>query len=87
MVTDVIEVTAKAEAHPAAALHIAAPWLQLLPWLADARWRKLGSAAPVEQLQQMLDCLQGHVALLWHATPFTPSSHDSGQQATDTSHV
>ena len=76
---DVIEVTAWARPHPAAPQHVVAPWLQTLSWLADARWRKLGAAAPVEQVQQLLDCLQGHVALLWTAAPATPTSHDSGQ--------
>ena len=79
--TDVLEVTAKAQAHPAAPLHIVGPWLQLLLWLADARWRKLGAAAPVEQVQQVLDCLQGYVALLWTAAPPPPPSHDSSEQA------
>ncbi len=75
---DIVEATAKAEAHPAAPLHIVAPWLEVLLWLADARWRKLGAAAPVEQVQQLLDCLQGYVALLWTAAPSTPGSHDQG---------
>ena len=77
---DVLEVTAKTQAHMAAPLHIAGPWLQLLLWLADARWRKLGAAAPVEQVQQVLDCLQGYVALLWTAAPPQPPSHDSSEQ-------
>lgn len=79
--TDVVEVTAKTQAHPAAPLHIVAPWLQLLLWLADARWHKLGAAAPVEQVQQVLDCLQGYVALLWTAAPPPPPSHESSEQA------
>ncbi|KAL3140229.1 hypothetical protein ABBQ38_004504 [Trebouxia sp. C0009 RCD-2024] len=77
LVADVVEVTAKTQAHPAAPLHIVAPWLQLLLWLADARWHKLGAAAPVEQVQQVLDCLQGYVALLWTAAPPPPPSHES----------
>ena len=76
---DVVEVTAKAQAHPGAHLHLLAPWLQALRWLADARWRKLGAAAPVDQAQQLLDCLQGHVALLWTAFPPTPTSHESSE--------
>lgn len=77
--TDVVEVTATAQAAPAAHLHLVAPWLQVLLWLDDARWRKLGAAAPVDQVQQLLDCLQGHVALLWTAFPSTPTSHDSSE--------
>lgn len=80
--TDVVEVTAKAQAHPAAHLHLLAPWLQALRWLADARWRKLGAAAPVDQVQQLLDCLQGHVALLWTAFPPGPTSHESSEHLT-----
>ena len=76
---DIVEVTAKAETHPTAPLHVMAPWLEVLLWLADARWRKLGSAAPVEQVQQLLDCLQGYVALLWTAAPSTPGSQEHGQ--------
>lgn len=79
---DVVEVTAKAQAHPVAHLHLLAPCLQALLWLADARWRKLGSAAPVDQVQHLLDCLQGHVALLWAAFPPTTTSHDSSEHLT-----
>ena len=77
--TDIVEVTAKAQAQPAAHLHLLAPWLQALRWLADARWSKLGAAAPVDQVQQLLDCLQGYVALLWVAFPPTPTSHESSE--------
>lgn len=77
---DIVEATAKAEGHPAAPLHVIAPWLEVLLWLADARWRKLGTAAPVEQVRHLLDCLQGHVALLWTAAPSTPGSQEHGEQ-------
>lgn len=65
----VLEVGAKLRGHPVAPLHIVYPWLQLLHLLADARWRKLDAAAPLEQVQQFLDVLQGHVAMLWVAHP------------------
>ena len=66
---DVLEVGSKLQGHHVMPLHIVHPWLQLLLWLADARWRKLDAAAPVEQLQQFLDVLQGHVAMLWVVHP------------------
>lgn len=69
VLTDVLEVGSKLQSHPVVPLHIVHPWLQLLLWLADARWRKLDAAAPDEQLQQFLDVLQGHVAMLWVAHP------------------
>lgn len=69
LLTGVLEVGSKLQGHPVMPLHIVYPWLQLLLWLADARWRKLDAAAPVEQLQQFLDVLQGHVAMLWVAHP------------------
>ena len=76
---DILEAATGCQAHWAAPLHIVAPWLECLSWLADARWRKLGAAAPLEQVQQLLDCLQGHVGLLWIAAPSTqPGSHDQG---------
>ncbi len=54
---DIVEATAKAEGHPAAPLHMIAPWLEVLLWLNNARWRKLGTAAPVEQDGRLLDRL------------------------------
>ncbi|DBA95921.1 TPA: hypothetical protein ACH3X1_001448 [Trebouxia sp. C0004] len=78
LAADIVEATTKAEGHPAAPVHVIAPWLEVLLWLADARWRKLGTAAPVEQVRQLLDCLQGHVALLWTAVPSTPGSQEHG---------
>ena len=75
---EMVEVTTKAEAHPAVPLHIVAPWFEVLQWLGDARWRKLGASAPVEQVQQLLDCLQGHVALLWTSAPSTPGRQEQG---------
>lgn len=75
VVVGVLDTASKIQAHPVAPLHIVHPWLQLLLWLADARWRKLDAAAPVEQLQHFLDVLQGHVAMLWVAHP-----HDTHEE-------
>lgn len=73
-----LQAGAKVEAHPVAPLHVVYPWLQLLLWVADGRWGKLGHAAPLHQLQHLLDCLQGHVALLWTANPNAGNHEESG---------
>ncbi|KAK9806258.1 hypothetical protein WJX72_007513 [[Myrmecia] bisecta] len=63
-VTEVIEMSAMVDARPEAPIHVVAVWLGVLQWLADARWRKLRSTAPTDQLEALLDALQRHVGVL-----------------------
>jgi len=45
---EVLQAAATAVTPADAPLHILAPWLSTLPWLADSRWRKLRTSAPTE---------------------------------------